>query len=229
MLPNKFRNSNFHKANQVYVIPDPLHNYSLAVFGPFGTEKIILYASTVPLGYVEVTKSDNNVLYEIDNTTAFNYFKYHLGEEIMNETAIMGEYPLAVYEEDEKSFYMRASTIVDKEAGTMIFLGNVPQGSMVQITHTTRKEIIEAATKAVNSSVSDYPGSNPVVALCFSCAARKQILGTKVGEEYNAFKDNFPELPVIGFYTYGEMGPLGKDKPARFHNETFINLVIGED
>jgi len=53
------------------------------------------------------------------------------------------------------------------------------------------------------------------------------VLESRVEEEYLIFKKRFPHLPMAGFYSYGEMGPLGKDKPARFHNETFINLLIG--
>ena len=193
----------------------------------------LLYSAGVDSGWipigkkVKVTKSENNIVYEIDNASAFDFYKYHLGEEILDEEAIVGEYPLAVYEEDKRNFYLRGSTIIDKKAGAMTFLGNVPQGSTVQITHTTRSKIIEATKKSINSSISGYPGSNPAVSLCFSCAARKQILGTRVGEEYMAYKNNYPELPVIGFYTYGEIGPLGRAKPSRFHNETFINLLIG--
>jgi hypothetical protein len=225
------------KAGDLWRITQTYQFYKDQVFKDAATFLLIvgplLYSSSVESGWipigkkVSVTKSENNIIYEIDDTTAFDYYKYYLGEEIMNDEVIVGEYPLAVYEEDGQSFYLRASTIIDKEVGSMIFLGNVPQGSDVQITHSTRTKIIEAAKKSINSSMSDYPGSRPSVALCFSCAARKRVLGTRVGEEYQAYKSNFPELPVIGFYTYGEMGPLSIGKPARFHNETFINLLIG--
>lgn len=194
----------------------------------------LLYSFGVETGWIpigkkaKVTKSDNNIVYEIDNVVALDFYKHHLGEDIgVGDVGAVSEYPLAVYEEDNESFYLRASIILNRENGSMTFVGNVPQGSTIRITHATRDKIIEAVKKAINSSVTDYPGSNPAVALCFSCSGRKQVLGTRVGEEYLAFKSNFTDLPVIGFYTYGEMGPLGRDKPARFHNETFFNLLIG--
>ena len=194
----------------------------------------LLYSFGVETGWIpigkkaRVTKSDNNVVYEIDDVIALDFYKHHLGEDIgVGSEGAISEYPLAVYEEDKENFYLRAPIILDRENGSLTFVGNVPEGSTIQITHTTRDKIIEASKKAINSSVADYPGSNSAAALCFSCVARKQVLGTRVGEEYLAFKNNFPELPVIGFYTYGEMGPLGRDKPARFHNETFFNLLIG--
>ena len=37
-------------------------------------------------------------------------------------------------------------------------------------------------------------------------------------------------VPMLGFYTYGEIGPLlgKKNTPAYFHNETMTLLVVGE-
>jgi hypothetical protein len=32
---------------------------------------------------------------------------------------------------------------------------------------------------------------------------------------------------MAGFYTYGELGPLGPGKPAKFHNATMITLLLG--
>ena len=194
----------------------------------------LLYSFGVESGWIPigkkavVTRSDNNVVYEIEKDNALEFYKHHLGDSIgLDDKNTIGDYPLAVFEEDNKSFYLRAPIIIDREAESMIFVGNVPQGSTIQITHSTRDKIVEATKTSVNSSVTDYPGTKPSAALCFSCASRKQVLGTRVEEEYDAFKKNFPDLPLVGFYTYGEIGPLNKDKPARFHNDTFFNLILG--
>ena len=213
----------FYK-NKVFTDAAPF----LLIGGPllfsFGVE-----TGWIPIGKkAKVTKSDNNVVYGIDDITALDFYKHHLGEDIgTGEVAPVAEYPLAVFEKDNKSFYLRSCIILDRETGSLTFVGNVPQGSTIQITHSTRDKIVEAAKTSVNSSVTNYPGTKPSAALCFSCASRKQVLGTRVEEEYDAFKKNFPDLPVAGFYSYGEIGPLGMNKPARFHNETFFNLLIG--
>lgn len=194
----------------------------------------LLYSFGIESGWIPigkkavVTRSDNNVVYKIEKDTALDFYKHHLGDSIgSDDENTIGDYPLAVFEEDNKSFYLRAPIIIDREAESMTFVGNVPQGSTIQVTHSTRDKIVEATKTSVNSSVTDYPGTKPSAALCFSCASRKQVLGTRVKEEYDAFKKNFPDLPVAGFYTYGEIGPLNKDKPTRFHNDSFFNLILG--
>ena len=199
----------------------------LLIAGPlsysFGVE-----TGWIPIGTKDtVTKSENNVVYTIGQRTVLEFYKYLFGESTMVDDVQPGEYPLAVFEEDQESFYLRASIDVNRDKGSMVYAGNVPQGSTVQITHSTRSKIVEATKISVKSSLSDHPVNNPSAALCFSCASRKQILGTRVKDEYDAFKKDFPDVPVIGFYTYGEIGPLGRDKPARFHNNTFFNLILG--
>ena len=196
----------------------------------------LIFSSGVDSGWIpigkkgKVTQAEKNVVFKIGEQSALDYYKYYLGEEIdVIDFGQFGDYPLAIFEDDGESFYLRAIGSFDKEKGSITCGVTIPEGTMVQITHTTRDKIIEAAKMSVNTAATDYPGSKPSVAICFTCAARKQVLGTRVEEEYQILKSNFPDLPVAGFYTYGEIGPLNKDKPARFHNETFLSLLLGTE
>ena len=120
------------------------------------------------------------------------------------------------------------SLISDTETGKLIFVADVPEGAKVQIANTTREKIITAAKISVEEAMEKFKGKEPAVALCFSCAGRKHILGTRVDEEFAILKEHFPNLPFVGFYAYGEIGQFEDSKPSRFHNETFVSLLIGE-
>jgi len=179
----------------------------------------LLFSSGVESGWMpigekaRVTQVEKNVVFKIGDKSTLDFYKHYLGEDIgTGGYAEGGDYPLAVFEDDGKSFYLRSTAFpfTDTEKGSITFFGNVPEGATVQITHTTRDKIIEAAK-----------------AVCFSCSARKLVLGTRVKEEYQVLKSNFPDLPLAGFYTYGEIGPLNRDKPSRFHNMTFLSLLLG--
>ena len=201
----------------------------------------LLFSSGVESGWIpigkkgKVTHAEQNVVYKIGDQPAADYFKYYLGEDIrLGVKGYYGDpvdYPIAVFEDDGRSFYLRAPLFPysDKENGSVTFISDVPQNTTVQITHATRDKIIEAAKMSVISAKTDYPGSKPSIAICFTCAARKQVLGTRVEEECQVLKNSFPDLPVAGFYTYGEIGPLNRDKPSRFHNETFLSLLLGTE
>ena len=196
----------------------------------------LLYSFGVESGWMpigkkgKVTQAEKNVVYKIGDRSALDYYKYYLGEDFETEDMLpISDYPLAVFEDDGESFYLRALGSFDKEKESITVGTNIPEGSTVQITHATRDKIIEAAKMSVKSAKTDYPGSKPSVVICFTCAARKQVLGTRVKEECQILKSNFPDLPVAGFYTYGEIGPLHKGKPVRFHNETFLSLLLGTE
>ncbi len=104
----------------------------------------------------------------------------------------------------------------------------MPEGATVQISHAaSRDTIVKATEEAVRTSVDGYPGKEPLAALCFPGASRKQLLGTRIDEEYLVFKSSYPHLPVAGFYNYGQFAPLKKGLTSRFHNQTFLNLVLG--
>lgn len=49
LLPNNYRQISFFKGSKVYTIPDEGDRFNLEVHSPFGEEKIIVYASDLPL------------------------------------------------------------------------------------------------------------------------------------------------------------------------------------
>ena len=81
----------------------------------------------------------------------------------------------------------------------------------------------------MKEALTHYPGHTPSAALLFSCAARRQILGSRTAEEYKLIKLNMrDELPACGFYANGEISPLQQRGQTYFHNETFVTVLIGE-
>ena len=54
LLPNPFRQSNYFNGGAIYEIPSPEDQFELEVEPPFGQETIIIYASTAPLGEIDL-------------------------------------------------------------------------------------------------------------------------------------------------------------------------------
>jgi len=54
ILPNPFRKDNYFEGGAVYTLPSGKDQYDLTVGEPFGSEKIVVYASTSELGDVKV-------------------------------------------------------------------------------------------------------------------------------------------------------------------------------
>jgi len=171
-----------------------------------------------------ITQVDKNILYKIDDKTAIEFFEQYLGENITNP----GEYPLAIFENEESDeFYLRAAIALNQEDGSAVFAGDIPINKKTQITLANINQILAASKDSVNQSIKTYKGEKPEVALCFSCAGRRQVLGTRVSEEYQLLKELNSEFKVFGFYGFGEIAPISKNGPAKFHNETFVSLMLG--
>ena len=176
-----------------------------------------------------VTKAEKNVVYEIDDQPALAFYHHYLGA-----LPPSSEYPLALFDAESNGHYMRApSGIYDPAIGSVTFFGDVPPQSVVQITETTHDKILSASKFSTLQALENYPGKAPAAALFFSCASRRQILGSLTREEYKQAQlclSEFPikTLPSCGFYTNGEIAPLQQKGIAHLHNETFITLLLGE-
>jgi len=212
----QFHNEQFyHNAVPFLLIYGPI-KYSLGVASGW-----------VPIGKkTKISKADGCNIFRIGEQTALDFYRHYLGEfDFMG----MLEYPLAIFDEGEENFYLKAPTLFDAEEGSIHFQTTIPEGATVQLTHSTRDKVIEGVKESVDSAISQYSGERPSIALCFTCMARKIVLGTRVQEEYEVLKAKLPDIPFAGFYTGGEIGPLAPGKPTRHHNETFLTLLLGTE
>ena len=172
-----------------------------------------------------VTKQLQNVVYEIDHRPALAFYQHYLGDALPSSDS-----PLAVFEGGATDFYLRApSGTVDLETGSVTFFGEVPLGTKVQVTEASRDDVVAAAKRSMGRALAEFPGELPSAALYFSCFCRRQLLGTRARKEYEVVQSCCEQpVPSIGFYTNGEISPLGRNQTARFHNETFVTLLLGE-
>ena len=121
-----------------------------------------------PLGRAAVvTEAEGNVVKAIDGQPATAFYRHYLGNV---EISQLGEYPLAVFTGEANDFYLRACLSIDDAKGWLNFAGDIPAGSRVQITQTTRDEVLGSAGDALQKARTGYPGTAPSLLLCFTRA-----------------------------------------------------------
>ncbi|NJL10218.1 MAG: hypothetical protein HC908_08720, partial [Calothrix sp. SM1_7_51] len=170
-----------------------------------------------------VTKAKGTVLYEIDGKPALEFYQRYLGERPPS-----AEYPLAIYQGDSDRYYMRVPNTYNIETGSINFLVDIPEQVMVRVTDISRDEVIAASEKSFKTALENYPGTEPSAVLLFSCCCRRWLLGTRTKQEYELVKNALPkDVPICGFYTYGEFAPLEMQGSNCYHQETFITLLLG--
>ena len=92
-----------------------------------------------------------------------------------------------------------------------------------------RDAILTGCSQSLAMAKSNLPaGAQPAVALVFSCAARKLLLGTRTVEELKLIRGALGDSVVVcGFYGYGEICPrMGDGTGAKSHNESFVTLLL---
>jgi hypothetical protein len=187
-----------------------------------------------PIGLPKkVTRSSGNILYELNGESALEVFERFLGKHAEKLPAIGVEYPISLLDRwgdvgANDYQLLRATMSVNREDGSIIFAGEIPEGSMVSLTCGDTVSILDAAEKAAQSAVSDLRDSAPAVIFCYSCMARKIVLGRRTHEEIERIRRTVGlSVPILGFYTYGEYCRMQCNGPSYLHNETVTLSVIG--
>jgi hypothetical protein len=176
-----------------------------------------------------ITEVDGQTVRTIDGQPATAFYREFLGDADISQLA---QYPLAVTADDGRAYFLRAPGGTDEATGSIRFQADVPDAARVHITTTNRDQILAATSASFRQALHDFPkgaasdDGKPALALCISCAVRKQMLGSRTQEEGRIVSE-LGSVPAVGFYGYGEIARLEIDGIPHYHNETFTTLLLG--
>ncbi|MEX2013740.1 MAG: FIST N-terminal domain-containing protein [Parcubacteria group bacterium] len=195
----------------------------------------------MPIGpSMKVTKSEGAVVHELNGRPAIGIYEDYFGDkasdlykEPLARMAIT--YPLGIKVQGLDEYLIRDPITVD-EKGAITCAAEIPEGSEVRLMIGSKEKAIEAAEGAARKLMSDLKEKNatPKFALMFNCIAREKLFGQKAKDEIKAVMKILGDIPLLGFYTYGEQAPLAGEtlRPelvqSKFFNETVVIFVVGE-
>ena len=179
----------------------------------------------VPYGkYYQVDKADGNIVYKIDGVTALEFYERFYGKYI--EARELSFFPLAAYTSDREDFVLRDSVEIDREKGSISFIGRFEMPCRVRITQVTREESLESGHTGYGKVLSAFGEKSPDLVLLFSCTSRRHVLGSRTDEEFSVLQRDSARVPFFGFYCYGEIGPFSPNGPVHFHSDTSISVAL---
>jgi hypothetical protein len=188
----------------------------------------------VPIGLSKkVTRSSGNILYELNGEPALKVFERFLGKHAHKLPEIGVEYPLGLVGRwgdvgEEDYHLLRATMSVNREEGSISFAGEIPEGAEVSLTCGDIASVLNASEEAARLALSDLGNATVAMIFCYSCMARKLILGSRTREEIVLIHQKIGHnLPIAGFYSYGEYSPIRCRTSSYLHNETATVSVIG--
>ena len=182
---------------------------------PFGPERI-------------VTKSDANILYELDGQPALDLYKTYLGEKSKDLPGAALLFPLKVKSSDQTKSIVRTILNINEEKNSVILAGDIKEGSKVQLMITNVDNIVNAAEVGASKAL-EHRNKKPELAILVSCIGRKLVLDQRVEEEVEEVIEVVgKEATVCGLYSYGEIAPFNQEINCQLHNQTMAITLISE-
>ncbi len=175
-----------------------------------------------------VTRSTANELFEIENYSALELYKQYLGPEAEGLPGSALLFPLAVKLPGSEEPVVRTILSIDDKKGSMVFAGDIPEGSQVRFMKANFDKLTNAASGAATLT-HEQQAVSPDFALLISCVGRKLILKSRTEEEVEAVNEVFGHHTLLsGFYSYGEISPLKKGGRCALHNQTMTITTFHE-
>ena len=209
--------------------PKPGEIVAIGFYGDTFEASFSIYGGWTPYGPERiVTKSESNVLFELDNKPALDLYKKYLGDKSDELPGAALLYPLNVKSEDEEQSFVRTILNIDEEQNTMILAGDIPENSKVQLMMTNVDNIANASELAAKQAL-EKRKNKPQLALLVSCIGRKLVLDQRVEEEIEEVVSIVgDDVRICGFYSYGEIAPFNLEINCQLHNQTMTITLISE-
>ncbi len=179
-----------------------------------------------------ITRSEGNVLFELDGKPALQLYKTYLGEraEGLPGTGLL--FPLAVRRAGHTGGDALVRTIlaIDEAQQSLTFAGDMPQGGVARLMRANTDRLIGSAGKAACAAGAGMGGADDSLMISVSCVGRRLVLGERTEEEVEIVEDSAPKHAAhVGFYSYGEICPPLNGGVSDLHNQTMTVTMLSED
>jgi methyl-accepting chemotaxis protein len=175
-----------------------------------------------------VTRAVNNVVYELDGKTAMEPFEELASAK--NESVVRGSmsrfmitHEFGVHFFDE--FQHARAPIVIGADGSITCAAAIPEGAQVSIISGEVEPMLEAARRAAQAARKGLGGHDAAAVLLFDCNCRQVLLGEQFSREIDVVRGEFPDVPIVGLTTYGEIARV-RGKMDGWHNTTAVVVAI---
>jgi methyl-accepting chemotaxis protein len=190
---------------------------------------------------LKATRTECNVLYEINNMPAWMAWKEETAESArkagidVNQLKTPAEIAqfcansqLGLATEKEGEYKIRWPVSANED-GSLNFTCDIAEGAIFRIMDGSNLEdqidAAEGAAMMARQSAGDAGYSEFAGILVFDCAHRQLMLGDKFPESVDRYKKVLPGVPLLGWETYGEIR-LEPGQFSGFHNTTAVVLLL---
>jgi hypothetical protein len=204
---------------------------AFVVSGPYIEVSFGSMGGWEPFGPVrKVTKAQGNVLLELDGQPALDIYKKYLGDKAKELPASGLLYPFAILKDNQDaSGLIRTILGIDEVKKSLTLAGDIPQGGLVRLMHSSNDGLVSGAKGAAELSLKNSPrAAEEGLGILISCVGRKLVMGNDIEDELDAVREVLGENTVTGFYSYGEICPQEGFQECKLHNQTMTITYLYE-
>lgn len=179
-------------------------------------------------GPYKVTKASGNTIQSLDWKPAFEIYKEVVEKasgQSFSETEffnIAKAYPFGINKLGAEKVVR--DPIIQNKRGEIVCIGEVEEGSYVDILTGNIASLVSAAQTALERGLDAFPGvPERPLNLFIDCISRVLFMEEEFSQELNAVYD--PNTPLIGALTLGEIANSGQDY-LEFYNKTAVIGVL---
>src|SRR5215210_817993 len=190
----------------------------------------------IPIGGErKVTRSEGNVIYEIDGKPAMEVFEEYLPEHALADDRDWMRYAISLalcfrapsYMKDEE-YVVRGMPAVSMADGSITVQTEVEEGTGIWLSSRDKEKISTGFDRMAAQIKEQLGGEKPKLVFQFECGTRGKVMfreqeKLQILKRFRQSLDT--DAPWVGFYTVGEIGPVEEHNLR--HLYTSVVLALG--
>jgi hypothetical protein len=181
-----------------------------------------------------VTRSEGNVIYEIDGKPAIEVLKEYLPEGVLVEDRDWMRYAIALaltfkapsYMKDEE-YVVRGVPAVRMADGSIVVQTEVQEGTSIWFSSRDKEKITSRFDRMATQIKEQLGDEKPKLVFQFECLTRGKFLFREQEklQLLKRFRQSLgPDAPWAGFYTIGEIGPVEEHNLRHLYTSVVLAL-----
>lgn len=180
----------------------------------------------------KVTRSERNMIYEIDGKPVMEIFRDYLtDEEIADWARTTGAFPFGIETPGEMTGYdqylIRTMLAKDDETGAVFVPTEIPEGTSIWVTRRDYEKLAAGVDRLASQIENKLGNTPPKLVFQFDCAGRGKMFlrDQQKLQLLDTLRQRIgPDVPWMGFYSFGEISPVGENNC--FHNYSAVLTAI---
>jgi hypothetical protein len=190
---------------------------------PLASRTAIMHGCEPISAFMEVTRVEGPVVYELDHRPALDVILEAIGQEKTDEhirglsTVItLGERFGDMFADYDEAEYVNRLIVTGNpvDGSVVIFEADFQVGSKVQIMSRSNPLMIDSARKGAGKLLKETEGEKPLFGLYINCTGRAASFCGAEEEDVPLVQEAMKGIPLIGFYSGVEIAPfMGRSRP----------------